>query len=43
MAFRRRGRSANAVVEDAAARAGVPEAKERGEKAPGEKAEGASN
>ncbi|HEV3470854.1 MAG TPA: YihY/virulence factor BrkB family protein [Pyrinomonadaceae bacterium] len=30
------GGEMNAVIEDAAARAGVPEAKERGEKAPGE-------
>jgi membrane protein len=35
------GGELNAVIEDAAARAGVPEAKERGEQAPGEKAPGA--
>ena len=35
------GGEMNAAIEDAAARAGVPEAKERGEKQPGEKAPGA--
>ena len=33
------GGELNAVIEDAAARAGEPEAKERGEEAPGEKQE----